>query len=931
MSDLFDNQDPTAETNNSNITKLAIYDEMKKSYLDYAMSVIVSRALPDVRDGLKPVHRRIVYTMYESGYTHNKPFRKSARVVGDVMGKYHPHGDSAIYDALVRMAQDFSLRLPLINGQGNFGSMDGDNAAAMRYTEARMANSAHALIDDIDKDTVDFKPNYDDSLEEPSVLPARYPNILVNGASGIAVGMATNIPTHNLGELIDALFALIENADISIDELMEYVKGPDFPTGGRILGKSGIVKGFHTGRGSISICGVAKIEEDSKRSNIIITEIPWQVNKSKLVQEISDLKHKSQSKELDVISSVRDESDRHGVRVVVELKRDANPEIVLNYLQKYTSYQVFFGINMLAIDGGIPKLMNLKSILIAFLDFRKEVIKRRTLYLLNKARDKSHILAGLGVAVENIDEVIELIKQAPNPQAAKEQLMEKSWRAGSVAPFIALLDEPERQVNEGKYKLSEAQAKGILDLRLHRLTGLEREKIQSDLNALAEEIKYYLEILSSYTRLMEIIKEELLEVKNKFATPRRTAIEDAMDEFDEEDFIQNEEVAVTVTNSGYIKRMPINAYRTQKRGGKGKSGMNTKETDVVTDIIITNTHASLLFFTSKGLVYRIKCYKIPESSFQSVGRALVNLIPIEKNEKITTILPITEIAEDKDIIFATQKGSIRRNKLSDFKNIPSKGKIAMKLANDDDLVGVLLCDETQDILLSSKHGKTIRFPLESLRVFSSRNSSGVRALNLTDDDCVINLSLLNHEKVEDIETRDKYLKFVLAKRRKEKVADEDKLPKEITDNMAEKEEYILTVTSKGYGKRTSAYEYRITNRGGKGFLGGKLSAKSGDIVASFTVATDDEIIIISSKGQVIRLNTKDIRFTSRVSLGVKLFNLDSKEHIVSVSKIKKLPDEETEEETLLTDNNKDLLSNTTGENSANKPELALEEDTTKKE
>lgn len=889
MSDLFDNNSSNSNVvskTGEDIKRVPIYDEMKKSYLDYAMSVIVSRALPDIRDGLKPVHRRIIYTMYESGFTHNKPYRKSARIVGDVMGKYHPHGDSAIYDALVRMAQDFSLRLPLIDGQGNFGSMDGDNAAAMRYTEARMAHSAHALIDDIDKDTVDFKPNYDDSLNEPVVIPARYPNLLVNGVSGIAVGMATNIPTHNLGELIDACLALIDNPEATIRDLMEFVKGPDFPTGARILGRRGIDSAFHTGRGSVLICGVAKIEETKTRSNIIITEIPWQVNKSKLVEDIAKLKDKSESKELDVISSVRDESDRHGVRIVVELKKDAEPEIVLNYLQKYTQFQTSFGVNMLAIDGGVPKLLNLKNILEAFLEFRKVVVRRRTLYLLQKARDKAHLLAGLGVSVENIDEVIELIKESPSPAVARERLMEKAWRAGSITAYIELLDEPDRKVIDGMYYLSEIQARGILDLRLHRLTGLEREKIQKDLEELAEEIRGYLEILGSYARLMEIIKEELVAVKS-FATPRKTQIEDAMDEFSEEDFIQKEEVTITLTNSGYIKRMPITAYRTQKRGGKGKVGINTKETDIVTDILITNSHADLLFFTSKGLVYKLKCYRIPESAPQSLGRAIVNLMPIEKGEVITTILQIEDgYNEEQDIVFATKSGSIRRNKLKDFINIPSKGKIAIKLDDGDGLVGVQLCDENQDILISSHTGQCLRFPVESLRVFSSRNSSGVRAINLDKDDYVINMSILQHEKIESIEIREDYLKYANAKRRGE--TPEVEIDAQKVAELEDKEEFILTVTSNGFGKRTSAYDYRITNRGGKGFLGGKLSSKSGLIVASFIVEKDDEIIIISNKGQVIRQNVKDIRITGRVSLGVGLFRLDPDEEVVSVSKVKLL-------------------------------------------
>ncbi|MDR0484820.1 MAG: DNA gyrase subunit A [Alphaproteobacteria bacterium] len=913
--DLFDNNPPSSNTPNSgeDIKRVAIYDEMKKSYLDYAMSVIVSRALPDIRDGLKPVHRRIIYSMFESGFTHNKPYRKSARIVGDVMGKYHPHGDSAIYDALVRMAQDFSLRLPLIDGQGNFGSMDGDGAAAMRYTEARMASSSHALIDDIDKDTVDFRPNYDDSLNEPVVIPARYPNLLVNGASGIAVGMATNIPTHNLGELIDACLLLIDNPEATISELMQFVLGPDFPTGAKILGRKGIESAFHTGRGSVVICGVAEIEESKSRSTIIIKEIPWQVNKAKLVEEISKIKDKSDSKELDVISAVRDESDRYGVRIVVDLKKDAEPEIVLNYLQKYTSFQTSFGVNMLAIDNGVPKLLNLKDVLVAFIEFRKVVVRRRTLFLLQKARDKAHLLAGLGISVENIDEVIELIKSSPSPAVARERLMEKPWRAGSITPYIELLDEPDRKVVDGMYYLSETQARGILDLRLHRLTGLEREKIQSDLEELAAEIKGYLEILSSIARLMEIIKEELAEVRS-FATPRKTQIEEVFDEFSEKDFILKEEVTLTLTNSGYIKRMPITAYKTQKRGGKGKIGTNTKEEDVVTNILTTNSHADILFFTDKGLVYKLQCYRIPESSTQAFGRAIINLIPIEKNEKITAILPIEDTYdEDQDIIFITKSGNIRRSKLKDFSNVNSKGKIAMKLDAGDSLVEVHLCNDDQDILISSYLGQCVRFPLETLRVIGSRNSNGVRAIKLDDGDYVVNGSILQHEKIESIEIRDEYLKYAIAKRKEERAEDDDSSKEEIAVNLPkdkileleEKEEFILTVTSNGYGKRTSAYNYRISNRGVKGVVGGKLSDKNGYIVASFVVEDDDEIIIISNKGQVIRQKVKDIRITSRVSVGVILFRLDDDEVVQSVSKVKLI--EEVEEKDNIEDSQKDLI------------------------
>ncbi|MDR2008729.1 MAG: DNA gyrase subunit A, partial [Alphaproteobacteria bacterium] len=673
----------------------------------------------------------------------------------------------------------------------------------------------------------------------------------------------------------------------------QYVKGPDFPTGAKILGTKGIESAFHTGRGSVIICGTATIEEGKSRSTIIINSIPWQVNKNNLVDSISRIKDKSESKELDVISAVRDESDRFGVRIVVELKKDAEPEIVINYLQKYTQFQTSFGVNMLAIDNGVPKLLNLKDILVAFIEFRKVVVRRRTLYLLQKARDRAHLLAGLGISVENIDEVIELIKSSPNPAAAREQLMAKPWRAGSITPYIELLDEPDRKVVDGMYYLSETQARGILDLRLHRLTGLEREKIQSDLEELAVEIRGYLEILGSMARLMEIVKDELVAVRS-FATPRKTQIEEVYDEFSEEDFIQKEEVTLTLTNSGYIKRMPITAYKTQKRGGKGKIGTNTKEEDVVTNILITNSHANILFFTDKGLAYQLKCYRIPESSTTAMGRAIVNLLPIEKNEKITAILPIEDTYdEEQDIVFITKSGNIRRSKLKDFSNINSKGKIAMKLDDGDSLVGVYLCNDDQDILISSHLGQCLRFPLETLRVIGSRNSTGVRAISLDKEDFVINVSILQHEKIESVEIREEYLKYANAKRKGE-VA-EVSLNKDVIDDLAVREEFILTVTSNGFGKRTSAYDYRITNRGGKGFLGGKLSDKNGYIVASFVVEDDDEIIIISNKGQVIRQNVKDIRITSRVATGVILFRLEDDEVVQSVSKVKLLEDiEETE-------------------------------------
>lgn len=872
---------------NQNIKRINLEDEMKKSYLDYAMSVIVSRALPDVRDGLKPVHRRIIYSMFESNYLHNKPFRKSARIVGDVMGKYHPHGDSAIYDAMVRLTQEFSLRIPLLDGQGNFGSMDGDPPAAMRYTETRMALLAEYLVDDLDKETVNFRPNYDGSETEPEVLPSRIPNILLNGSSGIAVGMATNIPTHNLNELIDASLHLLENEDAPLEELVEFIKGPDFPTAGRIIGKSGIASYLATGRGSLTICGVAEIEPHSRgNSSIIIKEIPWQVNKSRLVEEINHLKDKGDGKSMDVISAVRDESNKDGIRVVIELKRDAEPELVINYLQKYTPFQTSFGVNMLALINGIPKLMGIKEILLAFISFRREVIKNRTNYLLRKAREKAHIYCGLGVAIENIDKVIAIIRGAKNPSEAKEQLITTPWNVGQIAPYIALLNEDNQiSLDQNTYNLSEAQAKAILDLRLHRLTGLEREKIMQDLDNLAKNIKEYLEILNSGEKVNEIASTELKEIKEKFGTIRKTKIENATAELNEEDFVNKEDMIVTKTNSGYIKRVPLSSYRSQRRGGKGKIGMGTKEEDFVSDIFVINTHDDILFFTSLGMVYKLKCYKLPESSTTGQGRAMVNLLPLSKGEKVTTILPVPkEFDENTNLIFATKNAVVRRSSILDYLNVNASGKIAIRLDKEDSLVNVKIANPNNDVLISTKQGKSIRFCIEDeLRVVKSRASSGVRAIRLSNKDELINMSIVNHEKIEEIITRDEYLKYCAAERKGEKI--ETSISNEDILKFKEGEEFVLTVTSNGFGKLTSAYEYRITGRGGSGFLSAKLSDKNGDIVATFTVTDKDEIIIVSNKGKIIRLPVAGIRISGRVSMGVTLFRTEKDETVVSVSLI----------------------------------------------
>jgi DNA gyrase subunit A len=793
------------------ITPVTIEEEMKRSYLDYAMSVIVARALPDVRDGLKPVQRRILYTMKEQGYEWNRAHRKSARIVGDVMGTYHPHGGEAIYDAMVRMAQDFSMRLPLVDGQGNFGSMDGDPPAAMRYTEARLTRPAHALLEDIDKDTVDFAPNYDNTTEEPSVVPAQFPNLLVNGAGGIAVGMATNIPPHNLGEVIDACCAYIDDPDVTIEELMEHVPAPDFPTGGIILGRTGAEQAFRTGRGSLAIRGRARIEELRKdRQAIVISEVPYQVNKARLLERIATL---VRNKDIEGISDLRDESDRHGVRVVVELKRDAQAEVVLNQLYGYTPLQTTFGVNMLALIGGRPEMMGLKDILAAFVAFREEVITRRTIFKLGKARSRAHTLVGLAIAVANLDPVIKLIRAAPNPETARARLMDRAWPAGDVEPLIKLIDEPDREVVDGAYRLSEEQAKAILDLRLHRLTGLERDKIGDELKGLVEEIGSYLEILRSREKLMGILRNELLAMKDAFADPRRTALEEVEFEQDIEDLIPREDMVVTVSHGGYIKRVSLSTYRAQHRGGKGRAGMATHEEDIVDRVFVANTHAPVLFFSSRGIVYKMKVYRLPLGTPQARGKALVNLLPLAPGETITTVMPLPEDEESWADMF------------TDFTYVMANGKIAMKLGERDRLVGVATCSQDQDVLLASRGGKCIRFPTTEVRVFSGRTSTGVRGLRLAKGDEVISMSILAHVAATP-EEREDFLRAVNAKRRLEGTGEggpdeEDRrlvarLKEPPLAAMAAKEEFILSVTEKGYGRRCSAYEFRIAGRGGQG-------------------------------------------------------------------------------------------------------------------
>ncbi|WP_210215626.1 DNA gyrase subunit A [Mongoliimonas terrestris] len=890
---------------------------MKRSYLDYAMSVIVSRALPDVRDGLKPVHRRILYSMYENGYEWNKPYRKSARIVGDVIGKYHPHGDQSIYDALVRMAQTFSMRLPLIDGQGNFGSVDGDPAAAMRYTEVRLQKVTNALTDDLDKDTVDFTPNYDNSEREPSVLPARFPNLLVNGAGGIAVGMATNIPPHNLGEVIDATIRLMDQPETEIEDLMELIPGPDFPTGAQILGRSGIRQAYLTGRGSVVMRGRATVETVRKeREAIIIHEIPYQVNKATMVEKIAEL---VREKRVEGISDLRDESDRDGMRVVIELKRDAVADVVLNQLYRFSPLQTSFGVNMVALNGGRPQLMTIKDVLAAFISFRETVVSRRTKFLLAKARDRAHVLVGLAIAVANIDEVIALIRNAPDPATAREQLMTRRWPAYDVAPLIQLIDDPRHTVNEdGTYNLSEEQARAILDLRLQRLTALGRDEIAEELNKLADEIKEYLAILGSRERIMQIIRDELLEIKTAFATPRRTEILDSDADMEDEDLIAREDMVVTVSHAGYIKRVPLSTYRAQRRGGKGRSGMTTKDEDFVTRLFIANTHTPVLFFSSRGIVYKMKVWRLPLANPQSRGKYIKNLLPLREDERITSILALPEDEAtwaDLDVVFATRQGTVRRNKLSDFTSVNRNGKIAMKFDDEaDGIVGVETCTENDDFLLVTALGQCIRFPVPDVRVFKGRDSTGVRGIALADTDEIISLTILRHFEAAPSE-RTAYLKQASAFRKatgEEVEGDEPAVEADDAEEgngdaalspdryaaMSAAEQFLLTVNEKGYGKRSSSFEFRTSGRGGKGIKATDQTKldEIGKLVAAFPVESTDQIMLVSNGGQVIRVPVEGIRMVSRASKGVRIFNTAGAEKVVSVEHIADLGGEEDDEE-----------------------------------
>jgi DNA gyrase subunit A len=890
------------------VTPVTIEEEMKRSYLDYAMSVIVSRALPDVRDGLKPVHRRILYAMNESGFDWNRGYRKSARVVGEVMGKYHPHGDTAIYDSMVRMAQDFSMRLELIDGQGNFGSMDGDPPAAMRYTEARLAKAAATLLTDIDKDTVEFQPNYDDTAQEPTVLPAMFPNLLVNGGAGIAVGMATNIPTHNLGEVIDACCLYIDNPEVSLEELMTAVPGPDFPTGGIVLGKAGLREAYRTGRGSIVVRSRATIEEIRKdKTAIVVTEIPYQVNKARLVERIAEV---AQEKLVEGISDLRDESDRDGVRIVIELSRTVNAEVVLNQLYRHTPLQVSFGINMLALNLGRPEMMGLREIVAAFIAFREEVITRRTRFELRKARERAHILVGLALAVVNLDPVIKLIREAPDPGVARQQLMGTPWPVKDIGPLIELINEPGRVVVDGTYRLSEEQAKAILDLRLHRLTGLERGKIAEDLKELVREIGGYLDILASKEKLYAIMRGELVKIKDEFADKRRTELAEGEVETDIEDLIQPEDMVVTVTHAGYIKRVPLSTYRAQRRGGRGRAGMATREEDFLSQVFVANTHTPMLFFSSRGMVYQLKVFRLPLGTPQARGKAMINVLPLEEGETITTLMPLPA-DESKwhsmHVMFATSSGNVRRNSLSDFLNIKANGKIAMKLEDPGEkLIAVAVCGEDQDVLLSARSGKCIRFPVGDVRVFSGRTSTGVRGVKLDSNDEVISMSMLRHTDYEPAE-RAAYLRMAKAKRIAEDgvgeaepegasaepaVAEEgDEAVPAITlsedkfAEMAAREEFILTATAKGFGKRSSAYEYRVAGRGGKGIANIEVTKKNGEVVASFPIREADQLMLVTNTGQLIRIPVDDIRIAGRKTVGVTLFKIADEERVMSVTRL----------------------------------------------
>jgi DNA gyrase subunit A len=892
---------PEKPNDPSDIKPVSIMDEMKNSYLAYAMSVIVSRALPDVRDGLKPVHRRILFSMYEQNFTPDRPYNKCARTTGDTTGRFHPHGDIAVYDAMVRMAQDFSLRAPLIDGQGNFGSVDGDPPAASRYTEARLEKITMSMLEDLDKDTVDYRPNYDEKEQEPTVLPARFPNLLVNGAGGIAVGMATNIPPHNLGESIDAALAMMDKPDITVEELMEILPGPDFPTGGLILGRSGIRSAYTTGRGSIIMRAKVHTETLRKeREALIVTELPYQVNKATLIERIAEL---VKEKKIEGISDLRDESDRDGMRMVIELKRDAVSDVVLNQLWRFTAMQTSFGANMVALNGGRPELMTLRDMLTAFVEFRETVVTRRTKYLLNKARDTAHVQVGLAIAVANIDEVIRLIRTSPDQGAAREALMARDWPALDMAPLVALIADPRHKLtDEGTIRLSETQARAILELRLARLTALGRDEIADALNKLAVEIKEYLEILASRTRVQQIVRDEMLAVKIAFADKRRTEITESEADMDDEDLIQREDMVVLVSHAGYIKRVPLSTYRAQRRGGKGRSGMSTREEDFVARLFVASTHQPVLFFSSKGQVYKEKVWRLPLAAPQARGKALVNMLPLEQGERITTIMPLPEDEATwgaLDVMFATTRGTVRRNKLSDFAQVNRAGKIAMKLDEGEGIVDVAISTEKDDVLLTTAQGQCIRFDIDEVRVFKGRDSMGVRGVALEKGDSVISLAILRQFDA-NAEERAGYLKMSRAMRGEAATGEGETeegvvagaLPQTRYEEMSANEQFVLTISANGYGKRTSSFEYRTTGRGGKGIVAMSVNARNGALVASFPVEESDEVMLVTDGGQLIRCPVAGIRISGRGAQGVIVFDTADHENVVAVERISEPEGEE---------------------------------------
>ena len=898
-----ENENDKSKDVGSGILPVTIENEMSSSYLDYAMSVIVSRAIPDVRDGLKPVHRRILYSMSQMGLDFNKPYRKSARVVGDVIGKYHPHGDSAVYESLVRMAQSFSMMAPLIEGQGNFGSVDGDRPAAMRYTECRLEKITTLMLDDIDKDCIEYQENYDGSENEPTVLPSKFPNLLINGAGGIAVGMATNIPPHNLSEVIDGCVAILNNPSTTEEELNKIIPGPDFPTGGLIIGRNGIRSAQQTGRGSVILRGRAEIEEKNNRSSIIISEIPYQVNKSSLIEKIAEV---VRDKRVEGISDIRDISDRHGIRVVIELKKDAEADVILNQLYKYTPLQSSFGCNMVCLNSGKPELLSIRQIIDAFLEFRVDIVVKRSTYLLNKSRDRAHVLVGLAIAIANIDEIIKVIRSSPDPATARDYMLKKKWIPKNVESLIKLIDDPRHKIaKDGTYMLSTEQVQAILDLRLQRLTAIGRDEIEKELNSIGEQIKEYLEILTNRKVLDNLIEGELIEAKESFGVPRRTEITDLELDVDDEDLIPKQDVVVTVSHKGYIKRVPLSTYRSQRRGGKGRAGMSTRDEDFVTQIFVENTHTPILFFSSTGIVYKMKVWKLPQGTPQSKGKAMINLLPLSEGENITTIMPLPENEREWEnlyIMFTTEKGNVRKNKLSDFVDVRANGKIAMKLQDSDEIKTVETCTDDDDLLITTLKGQCIRFRASDVRLFVGRSSTGVRGIRLAQDDRVISSAIIKSMSATT-EERAAYLKMSRAVRgdidsendeNEENV--ENITPAILSDEkyaeMGASEQFVLSISNNGYGKRTSTFEYRVTGRGGKGIIAMVVNDRNGNIADSFPVDSTNQIILVTNNGKLIRCPVDDIRIASRSTQGVKIFDVDDQEQVVSVERLGDLESDE---------------------------------------